>query len=251
MALRTKKGTRSLILVALWLPAGLVAQEELRFEVRRHHWFRAGAGTLVVSPQGISFREQTKHNKVKHALELRYQDIQELKLFLTKLTVVTYQDRKWLLGLDKKYEFRLPSGQSFQRAYALLKDRLDQRFVAALADPDIQPLWEIPVKLAGRIQGSEGLLQVGADRIVYKTERPEQSRTWRYEDIENISSSGPFQLTLTTYERARTHYGSLKVFNFQLKQRLEERRYDILWRRLNQSKGLQPLTSLAPDRLQP
>ena len=47
---------------------------------------------------------------------------------------MTYKDRKWLLGVDKEYEFTLAPGQSFNEAYTLLKDRLDQRFVAAVAD---------------------------------------------------------------------------------------------------------------------
>jgi hypothetical protein len=126
----------------------------------------------------------------------------------------------------------------------MLKDKLDRRFVAAVADPQPDVLWELPVKLLGTIQGSEGILQVGQDRIVYKTGRARQSRTWRLQDIENVSTSGRYQLTLTTYERARTQYGSMKGFNFQLKQPLDEKRFDALWRRVNQDKGLQFLTAI-------
>ena len=85
------------------------------------------------------------------------------------------------------------------------------------------------------------MLRVGIDAIVYSSEKRDESRTWRYEDIDNISSSGPFQLTVTTFERARTHYGNLKGFNFELKQRLEEEHFNDLWLRLNQSKGLKIL----------
>jgi hypothetical protein len=145
---------------------------------------------------------------------------------------VTYKDRKWLLGVDKRFEFFLPKGKSFEAAYTMLKDKLDRRFVAALADSVPDVLWELPVKLLGTIRGSEGVLQVGPDRIVYKTDRPRQSRTWRYQDLENVSTSDRYQLTLTTYERAWTHYGSLKGFNFQLKQPLDEKRFDMLWKRL-------------------
>ena len=62
--------------------------------------------------------------------------------------------------------------------------------------------------------------------------------------IENASTSDRYQLTLTTYERAKTHYGSMKGFNFQLKQPLDEKRFQMLWKRLNQDKGLQFLTSI-------
>jgi hypothetical protein len=243
MAFRTEKRTRIAVVIALAIAPALLAQKELRFEVRHDHWRKYGAGTLVITERGVSFQELTKKKQVKHAFELNYQDIQELKLSADKLTLVTYKDRKWLLGMDKEYKFTLTPGQSFSDVYTLLKGRLDQRFVAALADEQIQPLWEIPVKLIGRVTGSEGVLEVGADRIVYKTTKKGQSRTWRYRDIENISNSGPFQLTLTTYERAKTHYGNLKGFNFQLKQALDEKQFNLLWRRLNQTKGLELLTS--------
>jgi hypothetical protein len=126
----------------------------------------------------------------------------------------------------------------------MLKDKLDRRFVAAIADAQPDVLWELPVKLLGVIQGSEGVLQVGQDRIVYKTDRPRQSRTWRYQDIANASTSDRYQLTLTTYEHARMSYGSMKDFNFQLKQPLDQKRFDALWKRLNQDKGLQFLTAI-------
>lgn len=225
---------------------------ELRFEVRHERALRDHAGTLTIDDTGVSYqqilteKQQKKKRKKPPELEsarFDYQDIQELWLSADKLVLVTYKDRPWLLGVDREFEFFVVGERSFAEAYLMLKDRLDQRFVAALADPQAAVLWEISVKLQGTLQGSEGVLQVGPDRIVYKTDRKEQPRTWRYQDIENISTSGPFQLTITTYERAKTHYGSLKGFNFQLKQRLDEKRYELLWKRLNREKGLQFLTS--------
>jgi hypothetical protein len=110
--------------------------------------------------------------------------------------------------------------------------------VAEIPDRPSLILWEIPVKHLRRFGGDEGVLQVGPNAVVYKSADQDASRTWRYEDIENISSSGPFQLTITTFERAKTQYGNLKGFNFQLKRRLEDAGYNDLWVRLNLSKGL-------------
>ena len=225
---------------------------ELRFEVRHERALRDHPGTLTIDDTGVSYqqilteKQQKKKRKKPPELEsvrFDYQDIQELWLSAGKLVLVTYKDRPRLLGIDKEYEFFVVGERSFAEAYPMLKDKLDQRFVTALADPQAAVLWEIPVKLQGTFQGSEGVLQAGPDRIVYKTDRKEQARTWRYQDIENISTSSPFQLTITTYERAKTHYGSLKGFNFQLKQRLDEKRYELLWKRLSREKGLQFLTS--------
>ena len=238
----------ALMLVTFLSMGNASAAAELRFEVRHERALRDHSGILTIDDTGISYQrglagKQQKEPPKLESVHFDYQDIQQLWLSPDKLVLVTYIDRKWFMGMDKEYEFFVVGGRSFAEAYTMLKNTLDQRFIAALADPEPAALWEIPVKLLGTVRGSEGILQVGPDRIIYKTDRKGHARTWRYQDIENISTSGPFQLTLTTYERAKTHYGSLMGFNFQLKQRLDEKRYQLLWMRLNQEKGLQFLTS--------
>ncbi len=250
--------TRTLaVLSGLMLAATAGFGQELRYEVwhghsRPPHIKKAGnPGTLTVSASGIAFEETYKGGKKPkhpHAWRWSYNDIQQLKVAPKSMTVLTYKDNKWKLGADREYEFDLTGEKTFADAYAFLKGRLDQRFVAEIPDRVGNALWEIPVKHLLRFGGDEGVLQVGPDEIVYASEKKGESRTWRFEDIENISSSGPFQLTITTYERAKTHYGNLKGFNFELKQRLDERRYNELWVRLNRSKGLNILDSYREAR---
>ena len=231
--------------LVLLAPAAF-AQQEFRYQAwhghsRPPHVKKAGnMGTLTITDAGVSFEETYKDGKKPehpHAWRWAYQDIQQLKMGPTSLTVLTYQDNKWKLGADREYKFDLVSDNTFEDAYQSLKGRLDQRFVAEAV------LWEIPVKHLLRFGGDEGVLQVGSDEIVYRSAKKSESRTWRYQDIDSIGSSGLFQLTITTFERAKTHYGNLKGFNFELKQPLEEARYNDLWLRLNQSKGLKILTS--------
>ncbi|MBX9600689.1 MAG: hypothetical protein K2X35_06790 [Bryobacteraceae bacterium] len=230
--------------------------QSLQFEVRHQRALLDHPGRITVDDGGLLYeqvltpKQQKKVAKGKKPPKLEsarwdYQDIQQLWLSPDKLVVVTYKDRKWFLGVDKEFEFYLTAkDQSFTAVYERLKGKLDERFVAALADPAVAVEWEIPVKLLGAVQGSEGVLQIGQDRIVYQTGRKHHSRTWRLEDIENVSTSGPYQLTLTTHERAITHYGGLKGFNFQLKRKLDTGRFERLWKRLNRDKGLEFLTSL-------
>ena len=175
MAFRTEKRIGIVVVIALSIAPALFAQKELRFEVRHDHLWKHGDGTLVITERGVSFQELNKKKQIKHAVALNYQDIQELKLSADKLTLVTYKDRKWRLGLDQEYEFTLAPGQNFSEAYALLKDRLDQRFVAAVADDQTQPLWEIPVKLLGRVTGSEGCAS-GRARTGSSTGQPGRGR---------------------------------------------------------------------------
>ena len=250
MELRGKKAGRFARLIFIGAAAAPWVSAQVELQVRHKRLLGDHTGVLTLEDAGLSYQRTPSGKKgaAPEKVHWDYQDIQQLWLSPEKIVILTYHDRKWLLGMDKEFEFRALPGESFEKAYPVLKRRLDQRFVAALADSRTHVLWELPVKLLGTLTGSEGMLQVGADQIVYKTPRAGQSRTWRYLDIENVSTSGPFQLTLTTYERARTHYGALKGFNFQLKQRLDEGRYDLLWRRVNRDKGLRFLTAASgPD----
>ncbi len=221
-------GRRLIVLVAL-VPALASAVE---FEVRHDHIRKGCAGTLTIDERGVTYREAVE-KRHPHDWTCDYSNIQQFELSAKRIRILTYEDNKWRLGADREYTFTALGGSDFSSVYALLNDRLDQRFVAELADPGVHPMWEIPVKHLGRIGGSEGLLIVGETHIVYQTGRKDEARTWRYGDLDNISTSGPFNLTLTTFERAWSHYGNRKDFNFQLKEPLDERKYDELWRRLN------------------
>ncbi len=255
MALRVEKRALAFVGALLVVP-GLFAQQSFQYEVWRGHSRiytmpphvkKSGdAGTLTITETGVSFQKKYKDGKAPKKPVMwhwDYQDIQQLTISPKSVTVLSYKDNGWKLGADRQYKFDLVSGRGFENSYLVLKNHLDQRFVAELADSPAAVLWQIPVKRLVGWGGDEGVLQVGASQIVYKSANANASRTWRDEDIDNITSSGPFDLTITTFERAKLDYGSRKQFSFRLKQRLEEGRYDELWLRLNQSKGLRVLES--------
>lgn len=244
------------------LLGGLCVGQSFDFEVRRERGLRDHVGRITIDAQGVRY-EQTlpakkrgeegrkKSARQPDRFRLEYGDIQQLWLSPEKIVVLTYADRKWLLGADREFEFYLTGEkQNVTPVYELLKNKLDQRFTAALADPGVEAEWKIRVKRQGAVQGSEGVLRIGQSRIVYETARKGHSRTWRIEDIDNVSSSGPFDLQLTTFERAIVQYGSRKAFHFQLKERLDTKRLDELWRRLQRNQGLDFLTSIENRRLQ-
>ncbi len=252
MAFRSKEtNTGAILILACLALAGRTWGADLRYEVKHDHLWKFGSGTLTFSESGVAYQEHSKKagetDENLHRGAWAYQDIQQLYLAPRKVSIRTYKDRKWRLGADEQLELTLEGDQTFEAAYDLLKTRLDQRFVAAFAEDDMQVLWEVPVKLNRLISGSEGVLQFGPDRIVYKTPDREEARTWRYEDIENVSSSGPFQFTITTYEKSGRDYGDLRALNFQLKQPLDQKRYDRLWRRLNQIKDVDLITSIQDE----
>jgi hypothetical protein len=236
-------------ILAAVLAAHAAAAADLRFDVRHDHLYKSRPGVLTVNDAGISYQETAaKPGKRAHAFHWSYDDIQQLTVGPKKLVVLSYKDTWWKGGADHGYEFSLASEGSFQPVFDLMKGRLNRRLVAEMPERIEAPLWEVPVKHLLRFGGSQGTLSFGRNSVVYTANGKAESRTWSYRDIDNISSSGPYQLTLTTHERALAHYGSLKGFNFQLKRPLDEERYQEVWQRVNETKGLNLITSYSNQK---
>ena len=235
MAFRIEKAV-GLILIF----SALASAADLTAEVRHKHLRKGAMGQIDINAGGISFKETGKH--AAHSQEWKYEDIQQLTLSPTEISILTYEGEKWQLGRDREYVFdQLPEGFAAQ-IYTLLHAKLDQRFAAHLGDPDVLPKWQAPAKLLRRFGGSQGTLLVGEDRIEFKVEKGE-SYTWRLKDIQNVSSSGPFDLSITTLERSGVLHGSTSEYRFQLKESLSEARYNELWQKVNAANGLQVLFS--------
>ena len=199
------------------------------YTVRHTHLRNGVTGVLRISENELVYEEPGKHKQ--HSRTWKYDDIQELQLGPDTLRIVTYEDNRRQLGRDRVYLFDKLPAEVATRWYPLFSARLDQRFVAALAAA-ITPEWQIPAKLTHGRYGSHGVLMVAADAVVYQSSQPGESRTWRIKDLENVSTSDVFDLTITTHER---------TFRFQLKQPLSEARFQALWLRVNQARGLQVL----------
>ncbi len=217
------KAAASLIVAALWASAA-------QFPARHKHFNGSCTGTLTVDGEGVRYSSPKGHS-----WSWRYQDLEELRLGREEILIVTYQDDLIRLGADRTYRFEgeFPAVE----LSALLRRHMDQRLVAALSESPADAEWKIAVKRLGTFRGSQGQLAFGTGAVVYSTEASGQSRTWRYADIDSISSSGPFQLTITTFERARSHYGDRKGFNFQLKEPINEARYNSLWLEIERKNG--------------
>jgi hypothetical protein len=200
-----------------------LACQAAQFTVRHPHrpWKSACTGLLTVDAAGVSFSGDKDHSWT-----WKYDDIQQLALTTDSIEIRTYRDRKLHLGADQSYDFKgeVPA----ESLYPDLRDHLDTRLVAAFGEAPDGASWSVPVKRLGTITGSEGTLAFAGDAIVYSAPNAGASRTWRYSDIDNIASSGRYELTITTPERA---------FHFQLKQPITESRYNDLWLTIEKKNG--------------
>ncbi|MCC6590228.1 MAG: hypothetical protein IT168_26280 [Bryobacterales bacterium] len=226
------------------------------FEARHQRLLKDRPGRLTIDETGVQFQQVFTAKQEKkvasgkkapklESVRLEFGEIQQLWLSPEKIVILTYEDRRWFLGVDREFEFYLnakdpPLGETVE----LLQRKMDQRFVAAVNGKRPASDWEIKAKLLGIRIGSQGILRFDRNFVSYETEAKGQSRFWRLEDIENVSTSNPFQLSIVTFERAPGRYANRKTFNFQLKGRLDPTKFDALWKRLNQQQGLSFIKAL-------
>ena len=128
-------------------------------------------------------------------------------------------------------------GISGQQVYEFLSTHTRQPLGASLVSAEAGPVrYDLAVKHLEILKGSQGRLQFSDNGVVFRASNDRGSRSWRYEDLESISSGSLYDLTLTTYEQQRFHYASRRVYNFQLKDSLPRDTYDALWRFLHEKK---------------
>ncbi|MEO8595098.1 MAG: hypothetical protein ABI759_17390 [Candidatus Solibacter sp.] len=193
------------------------------FPVQHDHLRKFCSGTLTIDESGIRYQ-----GPKGHAWTWPYAEIQQLTLYPESIRILSYRDRSnWKLGKDVSYTFKgkFPTGVLQQQWSA----KLDGRFVAAVAlagAPAGAAGRVFPAKQLGLTKGTQGTLTFSEDAVVYDTAR--DARTWRYRDIQFLSSAGPFELTITTLE---------KQFRFQLKQAIDESTYNQLWLEIEKKNG--------------
>jgi hypothetical protein len=227
MALRIK--------VAACLSAGLavaLCAQDLKFGVRHEHLRKGGEGMLAFNAAGIWFEETT--GKAAHSRQWKYTDLERLDLAPLRIRIVTYEDVRWQLSRDREFTFDHLPADAAARLYSFLATRLDQRFIARVADPSVSPLLTIPAKALHGRGGANGTLKIGADRIVFEASKPGDSRTWRFSDIQFVARQDPLDFSVTSLD------GETR---FQLKEAMPEDRYNAVWRRVAESSGLKTFYS--------
>jgi hypothetical protein len=215
----------------MFLSAPLAAQaQSFEYVVEHQHTLLNCSGTLTICADKIEY--QTTHKE--DARVWRYEDIRQIKIQSpTRLEITSYEDQKRMLGRDRIFKFKLLVGQISPEVSALFVNKAKYP-VATSVMPQAgePPKYEVAVKHLHTFGGCEGVLQLYSDRVVYlSADKSENSRYWRWSDIQSISRSGPYQFSITSFELQ--FGGPTKSFNFVLKERMDDAMYDYLWEKIN------------------
>jgi plastocyanin domain-containing protein len=76
--------------------------------------------------------------------------------------------------------------------------------------------FEFPVECERLLRNHRGTLVITADGIEYRTSQKNESRSWRYKDIQQIKIESPTVLEILTYEDQRRMLGRDRIFRFRL-----------------------------------
>jgi hypothetical protein len=166
-------------------------------------------GDLLVGANGIEFRSGKGQT-----LKLSYLEMQTFHLSPHRLVIETYQNRKKHMPGVERLRFEMTESVSPQVAADLAREvqRPSQNAVPAPAAQGIVILAHHK-SLAG---GTNGILRFRDGGIDYVTGTPDDSRSWRWADLQTLSSPDPYHLLA---------FGYRDTYSFDLKELLPQSLY--------------------------
>ncbi|MEW6213537.1 MAG: hypothetical protein AB1631_34900, partial [Acidobacteriota bacterium] len=155
-------------------------------------------------------------------------DIKMIKLdSASKMEILTYESSRVKLGRDRDFEFKVIDGEISKEVSDYLLSRVSRPLATSFIDAEEKGVYEFAVRHRHRLGDCEGTLRIFDDRVIYESQKAENSRYWRVSDIRSISRTGPYRFSITTFEPQ--FGGPTKIYNFDLKERMEDGAYDFLW----------------------
>jgi len=207
----------ALVVILLSAFGRLSFGQPFTFKVRHDHWRGGCTGRLTIDDQGIEYRtEDGGHSRKWSYPDLKRIDIQSGK----SLELLTYEDRKLIPGAERKFEFELLEGEITEAVYRLLLDKSPRPLLARLPYGSTAPVFSLGAKHRHRVGGCEGELQFERERVIYRTDKPGDTRIWLYADISSVGLLDRYSLRLTTL---------LETYTFDLKLPITSEQYNFLW----------------------
>jgi hypothetical protein len=215
------KQTRLITLFFLALAAqihgGALENDGFRLRATMIHLFRDAAGTLYIGPEAISFRSDDGKTKLDlPLLEVREADVSDAR----KLRFSLYDVRKWEPLARREFVFRAPPDTPVEDIARMLSASMRRPVVGHYAGVSN---FSVAAFHKRTLKGTSGTLEIGADAIRYVSQQADDSRTWRYRDIQTIGSPDPYRFRVTT---------TRETYILELKDQLPDGAFQMAWERV-------------------
>lgn len=222
----------ALIFLVLVFPALAGESNAQTFEVEHDHFWRSCKGTLTFSDDAVEYTTKKKD----HRRSWKYMDIQQLAIAPGRITVLGYHSRKVDFGADQAFNFKVLSGTLDDQFRKMMEIKLARPLVSSILPEPKDVQFSIPVRHKEFWGDSQGILEFGAEYVIYRSANPKASGVWKYEELLSMGSTGPFQLRLGALQKSGGEFGEEKNYVFDLKRRLTPDEYDFLWEKINRPK---------------
>ena len=166
-------------------------------------------GDLLVGANGIEFRSGKGQT-----LKLSYLEMQTFHLSPHSLVIETYQNRKKHMPGVERLRFEMTESVSPQVAADLAKE-VQRPSQNAVPNPAARGI-VIPAHHRSLAGGTNGILRFRDGGIDYVTNAPDDSRSWRWADLQTLSSPDPYHLLA---------FGYRDTYSFDLKELLPQSLY--------------------------
>jgi hypothetical protein len=200
------------------LPALLTiaAPEDRVFDLKvtRVRTLRDQPGDLHIDSQGIAFRSADGKTSIAIAMqELREADVADPNL----LRFETYEVPKWKPIERRAYTFRAQPDAPVEELAQFLAGRVHRPVVGHYKEGS---QFRVAAFHRRALRGTDGILEIGGESIQFVSDKPADSRTWLYRDIETIGRPDSFRFRVTT---------NRETYVLELKDDLPEAAFQFAW----------------------
>jgi hypothetical protein len=204
----------SLAVLVAGLAAGATEKDVFDLKVEHVRILRNQPGDLHVDAQGITFRS----NDGKTSITIPMQDLREANVTDPRsLRFETYEVQKWKPMDRREYTFRAGADAPVEELAQFLAARVHRPVVGHYGSAS---QFQVPAYHRRARGGTNGTLEIGEEAIRFVSDKPVDSRTWLYRDIETIGKPDSFRFRVTT---------SRETYIVDLKSELPEAAYQFAW----------------------
>jgi len=202
-------------LIALSVPLAISAgNDSFDLKAARVRVLRDQPGNLHIDAQGVTFRSVDGKTSIRIVMEnLREADVADSHA----LHFQTYEVQKWKPVEWREYTFRAQPDAPVEELAKFLAARI-LRPVVGHYQEDAQ--FKVGAFHRRTLGGTSGMLEIGQDSIQFVSDKPADSRTWPYRDIETIGRPDSFRFRVTTKR---------ETYVLELRAELPEAAYQFAW----------------------
>ena len=179
-------------------PVAALLHWESSAHMHRAAFAPSNHGTLLIDGTGVEFRGENKRSQ-----RWAFSEIQAAFIAPHRLTLKTYLNRSLHRPGERTYRFSL--AQAVPPAVAArLAEAVTRPSQNADPDPDAPAIATSPARHRALASGTNGVLRIRQDGIDYVTSSKDDSRSWRWADLQTLSNPDPYHLFVFGYRDTYT-----------------------------------------------